>query len=209
MFAVVAILVTLLAFVGGVAQAAMTVEVKPNATSGWGILPSGAVAVTTNNATGVIVSGPGSHSGGLLPGSVEYRTNSSPGGKPQLYAPAAPDGREVQQPHQSFPYSTYTSQYASGGGTLVHTINVKIDLDGGFQKNNTLTDQYTMVFEPCYTVNGCTAAIQPLGTVGRRGTHWRQAQSGGQQGLSRARPSNIHNSLLPRLRAFIAPTLMP
>lgn len=63
-----------------------TVVVKPNANLGWGFLADGTVAVTTNNATGSIVTGPGGLSG-LLDGSVLYNTNSGPGGKPQLYAP--------------------------------------------------------------------------------------------------------------------------
>lgn len=152
------LLVGLLAF-AGVAQAATTVVVKPNATSGWGILPSGAVAVTTNNATGAIVAGPGGQPGGLQPGSVEYQTKSSPGGKPQLYAPASLAGVKFTD-LTKLSYDTYISQYAFGSW-LVHTINVKIDLDGN---PGTTGDQYLMVFEPCYTVNGCTSAVQSLNT---------------------------------------------
>ncbi len=44
----------------------------------------------------------------------------------------------------------------------MHTINVKIDLDGDLV--GTTADRPTMVFEPCYTVNGCAGAIQPLNT---------------------------------------------
>jgi hypothetical protein len=141
------------------AGAASTVIVKPSFTSGWRILPTGDVAVTTNNATGKIVAGPGGQPGGLLPGSVEFKTMSVPGGKPQLYAPDSLAGVKFTD-LTALSYSTYISHYASGTH-LVHTINVKIDLDGDLI--GTTTDRYTMVFEPCYTIS-CAGPIQPLNT---------------------------------------------
>jgi len=140
------------------ASALGTITIKPSALNGWGILPNGNVAATTGNATGKIVAGPGGQPDGLLPGSVEYKTNSLPGGKPQLYAPATLIGTKFNE-LTALSYSTYISQYASGSPWLVHAINIKIDLDGDLV--GTTTDRYTMVFEPCYTTS-CSSAIQPL-----------------------------------------------
>ena len=53
-----------------------TVVVKPNDTHGWGILPTGDVAVTTNNAAGKRGRRSGGQPGGLRPGSVEFQTKS-------------------------------------------------------------------------------------------------------------------------------------
>lgn len=161
LFCILVILALLMAAVPVMsAGAAGTVVVMPSATNGWSIFPTGDVAVTTNNAIGKIVVGPGGQPGGLLPGSVEYRTNSLPGGKPQLYAPSSLVGVKFTE-LTTLSYSTYISQYASGSPWLVHAINVKIDLDGDL--TGTTADRYTMVFEPCYTAS-CSSAIQPLNT---------------------------------------------
>ena len=154
------ILVLTFAFVTP-AHASSATVIRPSANGGWGILPNGDVAVTTNNAIGSVVSGPGGQPGGLLPGSVEYHTNSAPGGKPQLYAPAALTGVKFTD-LTALTYLSYISAYANGGAWLTHTVNVKIDLDGDLV--GTPTDRATMVFEPCYTVNFCTGPIQPLNT---------------------------------------------
>jgi len=154
------ILVLTFAFVTP-AHASSTPVIRPSANGGWGILPNGGVAVTTNDAIGSVVSGPGGQPGGLLPGSVEYHTNSAPGGKPQLYAPAALTGVKFTD-LTALTYLSYISAYANGGAWLTHTVNVKIDLDGDLV--GTPTDRATMVFEPCYTVNFCTGPIQPLNT---------------------------------------------
>jgi hypothetical protein len=160
LFNILVVLALLLAAIPAMtAGAAGTITVMPSSTNGWAILPNGDVAVTTNNATGKIVSGPAGQPGGLLPGSVEFKTMSSPGGKPQLYAPSSLAGVKFAD-LTALSYSTYISQYASGGTWLVHTINVKIDLDGNLAGTG---DQYTMVFEPCYTTI-CTGSIQPLNT---------------------------------------------
>ncbi len=158
MFIVILLVVSLL--VPGSVSAAGTIMVKPSAANGWGILSNGDVAVTSNNATGKLVSGPGGQPGGLLPGSIEYKANSLPGGKPQLYAPATLSGIKFSD-LTALSYRTYISQYAAGGSHLVHAINVKIDLDGDL--TGTTADRYTMVFEPCYTIS-CAGPIQSLNT---------------------------------------------
>jgi hypothetical protein len=135
-----------------------TVVVKPSATSGWGILPNGNVAVTTNNATGVVVAGPGGQNP-LLPGSVEFQTKSGPGGKPQLYAPATYAGTKLNE-LTSLSYQSYISQYATGSSHLTHTLNVFIDRDGS---EATTGDRHTLVYEPCYTTS-CAGPVQPLNT---------------------------------------------
>jgi len=108
-------------FTPGSVYAAGTTVVKPSAANGWGILSNGDVAVTTNNATGKIVAGPGGQPAGLLPGSVEYQTRSALGGKPQLYAPTSLAGVKFSN-LTALSYSTYISQYADGGSHLVHAI---------------------------------------------------------------------------------------
>ena len=142
-------------------ETSTTVVVAPSATFGWGFLADGTVAVTTNNATGSIKTGPGGQVG-LLGGSVLYNTNSSPGGKPQLFAPASVSGTKFADV-TSLDYRTFISRYATdaGGSHLTHTLNVKVDLDG---TTGTTTDQKTLVFEPCYTLDGCVGPVQPLNT---------------------------------------------
>jgi hypothetical protein len=135
-----------------------TVVVRPSATSGWGILPSGDVAVTTNNATGKVVVGPGGQSP-LLPGSVEFQTKSGPGGKPQLYAPASLAGTRLSD-LTSLSYQSFVSDYADGGPWLTHTLNVFIDRNGNGVDES---DWHTLVYEPCYTTS-CAGAVQPLNT---------------------------------------------
>jgi hypothetical protein len=138
-----------------------TVVVTPSATSGWGFIANGDVAVTSNNATANIATGPGAQPGGLLPGSVLYSTESGPGGKPQLFAPASISGTKFADV-TSLNYSTLISRYATdvGASHLTHTLNVVIDLDGN---TGTTTDRPRLVFEPCYTI-GCGGPVQPLNT---------------------------------------------
>ncbi|MCJ7797164.1 MAG: hypothetical protein MUQ56_10430, partial [Thermoleophilia bacterium] len=142
-------------------ETSTTVVVAPSATSGWGFLANGDVAVTTNNATGSIIAGPGGQVG-LLGGSVLYNTNSGPGGKPQLSAPASISGTKFANV-TSLDYRTFISRYATdvGGSRMTHYLNAGIDLDGN---TGTTGDQVTMVFEPCYTVDGCVGPVQPLNT---------------------------------------------
>jgi len=142
-------------------ETSTTVVVAPSATFGWSFLADGTVAVTTNNATGSIKTGPGGQVG-LLGGSVLYNTESGPGGKPQLYAPAYLSGTKFADV-TSLDYRTFISRYATdaGGSHLTHTLNVKVDLDGN---TGTTTDQKTLVFEPCYSLDGCVGPVQPLNT---------------------------------------------
>ncbi len=139
-----------------------TVVVTPSANAGWGFIANGDVAVTTNNARANIVAGPGGQPGGLLAGSVYYDTNNTPGGKPQLYAPSSLAGTKFID-LTSLDYSTLISRYATdpGGNHLTPVLNVKIDLDGS---TLTTADQATLVYEPCYSLDGCVGAVQPLDT---------------------------------------------
>jgi hypothetical protein len=141
-------------------QTSNTLVVKPDANLGWFVLADGTVAATSGNATGSIVPGPGGQVG-LLGGSVLYNTNSGPGGKPQLFAPTAVSGTKFADV-TSLDYRTFISRYATdaGGSHLTHTLNVGIDLDGITGG----TDQKTLVYEPCYTVNSCVGPVQPLNT---------------------------------------------
>jgi len=142
-------------------ETSTTVVVAPNATFGWGFLADGTVAVTSNNATGSIVTGPGGQVG-LLGGSVLYNTHSGPSGKPELYAPASISGTKFADV-TSLDYRTFISRYATdaGGSHLTHYLSAKVDLDG---KTGTTTDQYTLVFEPCYSLDSCVGPVQPLNT---------------------------------------------
>ena len=148
-----AFLLALVASIGTAAAApdATTVVVKPSSLNGWGF-------TTTNNAVGSFVAGP---AGALGSGSAQHETKSSPGGKPQL-ATALFNGQKFAD-ITSLTYRTYIQTYSTdpSGNILTHLLNIGLDLDGN---SGTPADTVTMVYEPCYGANGCSAAIQPLNT---------------------------------------------
>lgn len=128
------------------------VVVRPGtaAANGWAY-------VTTNDAVGSYVPGPGGQPGGLQSGSLMFETESGPGGKPQFITSALVGVKLAEL--TSLRYSTYITAYATGQH-LTHTLNMWIDRDGDL---TTTTDRHNMVYEPCYTTS-CAVAIQPLDT---------------------------------------------
>jgi hypothetical protein len=134
------------------AGATSTVQITPSNTQGW-------VISATNNATATIVSGPGTPPAGT--GSLELATNSATGGKPQAASPLTSAFVGVYLADlTTLKYSSYISDYADENASLNVTLNVFVDLSGAG-----LGPYRTLVFEPCYTANGCAnAPIQPLNT---------------------------------------------
>mgnify|MGYP003641481772 CR=1 FL=1 len=131
--------------------------VMPSVNHSWGIRPDGDVALTTNNAVGTIVAGPGGQPDNRIgPGSVEFLTRFNPGGKPQLTAPKDVIENVRFTDLTTLNYMSFTQVYASRNW-LSFSTNVEIDLDGN---PSTRGDRVTMVYEPCYTLNNCSTFVQ-------------------------------------------------
>lgn len=143
---------TMLAIPLGGSGSAADVVVTPGNLNGW-------VADVQNplsNASYSFVTGPGTPPAGI--GSLELRTGN-PGSKPRITSPVGGPLQGVRLADiTALDYSTYIQQYAAGQH-LTGTLNLIVDPDGTGPLTNA-----TLVFEPCYGLDGCAGPVQPLNT---------------------------------------------